>query len=415
MFKILIVDDSMEKTNDLKSCISKYGLEDVAVDYELEVKKACRQLEKNYYDLVILDIQLPAIEIEDGMAYDGGVQILELVSTIDNMKKPMSIIGLTAHDEKYNEIEKKFNEKLFHLVKYDRTSNEWSQKICRKIDYLIKAKEDAISNNEKRKVDCAIITAVPVEFEAVKNINLNWEKILLDEDTTTYYLGKKRNEKREYTILLAMQDQMGMVAASSFTTKIINYFHPKLIAMLGIAGGFEGEAELGDILVATESWDYGSGKIVEDTENGGYILKCEPHQIRLKPVLKNYLQDDFSEILLEIRKKWNNSNGEEKKKDIELILGPVVSGSAVVQDSNLVREYILPQNRKVKGLDMETYAVYYAADSTIIDSPAFISLKAVSDFANKEKNDGYQKYGAFVSANFFFSIFDDLFQKVDVQ
>lgn len=412
MFKILIIDDALEKTNDLIDCIGKCDYKDVIIEYELEYKKACKLLKANYYDLVVLDIQLPSIERKGGMTLDGGVRILEILSDVDAMKKPMNIIGLTAYDDNYEKIANKFNEKLFHLIKYDRTNCEWKKRICDKIDYLIKSKKEAIIDNEKQKnskVDCAIITAVDVEFDAVKKIDLQWEKINIDAEPTTFYFGKKNMNEKEYTFLLVKQDQMGMVAAASITTKIIDLFRPKFIAMLGIAAGFEGETNLGDILVATESWDYGSGKIVE--ESGKYVLSFEPHQIRLKPAIRDYLSGDFSDILLKIRTTWNNNNGKTIKNDIELIQGPLVSGAAVVQDSNLVKEYILPQNRKVKGLDMETYAVYYAADSTQIESPLFLSMKAVSDFANKEKNDGYQKYGAYVCANFFFTIFDDLFNR----
>ena len=275
MFKILIVDDVMEKTTDLMECINNYDFPEVVIDYELEFKKACNLLKQKYYDLLILDIQLPSIESKNGMTLDGGVKILELLSNVDDMKKPMNIIGLTAYDEKYDEIEKEFNKRLFHLIKYDRASMEWKTQICEKIDYLIKSRENEIEADIKsniNSVDCAVITAVPTEFEAVKKCNLNWEKLVVPDDPTIYYLGKIEVKDNSLSVVLAQQDQMGMVAASTLTAKLISHFNPKMVAMLGIAGGCEGEVELGDILVATESWDYGSGKIVEDKEKGGFVL-----------------------------------------------------------------------------------------------------------------------------------------------
>lgn len=413
MFKILIIDDVMQKTTDLIESINKCNFSDVIIEYELEYKKACNLLRQEYYDLVVLDIQLPSIESKNGMTLDGGVKILELLSEVDTMKKPMNIIGLTAYDERYDEVAKAFNKRLFHLIKYDSSSIEWKNQICEKIDYLIKAKENEMLEHIKQNmisIDCAIITAVPIEFDAVRKCDLGWEKISIDNDPTSYYCGKIEHGDNVISFVLAQQDQMGMVAASMLTTKLIKNFNPKLITMLGIAGGCEGEVELGDILVAAESWDYGSGKIVEDSTNGGYILKFDPHQIRIKAALKDFFQGNFEEILYAIRKRWNEGNGDKKNTDVMLRLGPVVSGAAVIQDSNIVNEYILPQNRKVIGLDMETYAVYYAAASVLADTPSFISLKSVSDFANKEKNDGFQKYGAYMSANFFFEIVPDLLQ-----
>ena len=55
------------------------------------------------------------------------------------------------------------------------------------------------------------------------------------------------------------------------------------------------------------------------------------------------------------------------------------------------------QNRSVVGLDMETYGVYAAAQAASIPIRA-ISLKAVCDKGDKEKNDKYQAYAARVSA-----------------
>lgn len=60
---------------------------------------------------------------------------------------------------------------------------------------------------------------------------------------------------------------------------------------------------------------------------------------------------------------------------------------------------------------METYAVYYAAQNAI-NSPKFLSIKAVSDYANKDKNDDYQKYAAFISIQFLLKELDDILMLV---
>ena len=410
MFKILIVDDSMPKTNDLIRSITQMGLENIQIDYELEFKKACKLLSREYYDLLILDIQLPSLEYENGIRKDGGVQILEMISEVDTMKKPMSIIGLTAFDESYVEIEEKFNKKLFHLIKYDRSSVEWKNRICEKVDYLIKAKNDALislNSERERHVDCAIITAVSVEFEEVKKCNLNWKEISIENDPTCYYMADIEDSDHSITVILAQQEQMGLVAAAELTTKLIVNFNPRLVAMVGIAAGCEGEVELGDILIASESWDYGSGKIIQNEKNE-YTMLFDPHQVRINSTIKQFFNKEFRDKLYEIRNRWNDCYGDKKSKDISIRIGPVVSGAAVIQNGNLVKEYILPQSRKVIGLDMETYAVYHASEVTKMNAPFFVSMKAVSDYANKDKNDGFQKYGAFVTANFLFAVLTDL-------
>ena len=77
----------------------------------------------------------------------------------------------------------------------------------------------------------------------------------------------------------------------------------------------------------------------------------------------------------------------------------------------MVTEFIQPQNRKVLGIDMETYAVYYAAINAT-QSSKFLSIKAVCDFANQYKIDNYQDYAAFVSTQFFVRVLDDVLARV---
>ena len=64
--------------------------------------------------------------------------------------------------------------------------------------------------------------------------------------------------------------------------------------MTGIAAGVEGEIGLGDIMVASESWNYESGKIVEEGFRPDYsaiAVKPELHsKIRKSPTCqRNYL------------------------------------------------------------------------------------------------------------------------------
>lgn len=410
MYKILIVDDDVTKINTiLEEFKSEIDSEKICIEYELEVKKACRSLEQNYFDLLILDIQLPSLGDRKSMSETGGIDLLHIVETLDRIKKPNAIIGLTAHDEQYSVNFEEFQKSLWVLVKYSRDEREWLNKIREKVLYFIKAKEDLIKENQLiTECDCGIIVAVETEFNAVINCGLDWEQINNINDSTIYYKAKTASGQ---SLILARQHQMGMVAASLLTEKIINHFHPSIICMLGIAAGREGEVELGDIIVANESWDYGSGKIKASKDGQGYILEPEPHQIAIDIKLKEFLLKGFDDTLYEIRKLWNKSNGRKINKDIKLHIGALASGAAVVQNENVVTEFIQPQNRKVLGVDMETYAVYFVAQNSI-RCPKFLSIKAVSDFANQYKNDSYQEYSAFVSTQFFINILDDILERI---
>ena len=75
----------------------------------------------------------------------------------------------------------------------------------------------------------------------------------------------------------------------------------------------------------------------------------------------------------------------------------MATGAAVLADAKVRDSIAKRQHRAVAGLDMETYAVYAAAQAC----PAvkhFVSLKAVCDGGDKAKGDDHQVYAAAVSA-----------------
>lgn len=417
MFKILIVDDSIQKITDILDELNTIeNSQEIEVEYELEIKKACKAVEQKQYDLLILDVQLPSLENREGVSKDGGIGLLKFIDEVDRVKKPNFIIGLTAFDENYEENLKEFQDYLCVLVKYDRVEEIWRKQIARKVSYLMKAKSELLIQNDLESTncqyDCAIITAVETEMQSVLNCGLTWLPLTLEGDPTIYYQSVFNKDEQEIKLILAQQHQMGMVAASILSGKMISKFNPKLICMLGIAAGREGEVDLGDIIAVSECWDYGSGKIKSDINGDGFVLEPEPHHLPIEASIKEYLIGDFEGILYEIRKEWNASNGNRQDKDIKLHVGALASGAAVIQDEKIVTNFILPQNRKVLGVDMETYAVYYSANNVQKKKPAYISIKTVCDFANQYKNNSYQSYSAFVSTKFFMYVLQELLHRI---
>ena len=147
MFNILIIDDNVEKIYEIEMAIKELELE-IEIDYVMEVKKACGLLEKKYYDFIILDVQLPSMEQKGAISKTGGIEILDLITDLDSINKPGHIIGITAHNENYEEIKKEFDKKLWHLIKYDKLSIDWKTSIIGKIIYAYEAKERFLEYNK---------------------------------------------------------------------------------------------------------------------------------------------------------------------------------------------------------------------------------------------------------------------------
>ena len=81
-------------------------------------------------------------------------------------------------------------------------------------------------------------------------------------------------------------------------------------------------------------------------------------------------------------------------------IGPVASGSSVVADTEILKR---PQSltRKLLGLEMEIYGMYFSCKHTSTPRPEnFLAVKSVCDFADADKNDRFQDYAAYTSASF---------------
>lgn len=116
----------------------------------------------------------------------------------------------------------------------------------------------------------------------------------------------------------------------------------------------------------------------------------------MQPNIESILKRDYSGVLYDIRKNWNG----DVPTDLQLVLGPLACGAAVVGNSEIVDDMIKQHSRKTVGLDMESYGIFYATNYGLDNRTIPICLKSISDFADEKKGDGYQKYAAYTSAEF---------------
>jgi len=291
---------------------------------------------------------------------------------------------------------------LWALVKYDLTSSNWERLLKRKIDYLIQSKRSLMNPETiSYQYDLAIVAALKhTELEAVLHLPAKWETFKLPNDPTEYHKGIFEKENKKIKVLAAAAPQMGMVPASVITNKIITSFRPKHVVMVGIAGGVKGVGNFGDILITEISYDSGSGKIKSD-ENENSIFEPDYKSIEMDVDLREALQSCKinRKYLDEIKKNWH---GNKPTEELNIHIGPLASGAGVVQNSKIIDE-IKGHSRKLIGIDMETYGVFYTVKNCSKPRPLTVSsFKSLCDFGDKDKNDDYQKYSAYTSARFLY-------------
>ena len=258
-------------------------------------------------------------------------------------------------------------------------------------------------NESSGLFDIAIITALyDTEYEAFLNLPITFTPYIVPNDPTEYHqtlIGKKR-------ILSATDHSMGMASASALSTKIIAKFSPKYLIMAGIAGGVKSKGRnFGDILIAKQTWNYESGKYSFSRKENRTLFQPDPEQIPLAQkvvTLVNGIKNN-NVILTDIFNSFSaDVNNLRPKVKPQVIMGPLASGSAVLSEKSKIED-IKHGARKLIGIDMETYGVFYAAEKYDDAKQTIpISIKSISDFADKAKNDNYRKYAAHTSANFIY-------------
>jgi nucleoside phosphorylase len=164
--------------------------------------------------------------------------------------------------------------------------------------------------------------------------------------------------------------------------------------MTGIAAGIPDKVRFGDVIVADPSWDWGSGKWT--LKDGELLFSADHHQLHFTPEIRrkfNLMALD-KPALSRIKESWP---ADKPSHDLTIRVGPLGSGAAVLADGSLV-EMIKHHQRKVLGVDMETYGVFAAAEEGPTPRPEAFSMKSVVDFADATKDDKFQRYAAFTSA-----------------
>lgn len=392
--KILLVDDESKKLSKLCKLLNEIdGISPDNIITELDLNGAKLKLQKELYDFLILDLNMPEV-LGEAPCGSAGKDFIDEIIGVDSYIKPKEIIILTEYEKLKIDFNKDNDTYHFSVFHYDAASVEWANSIKGKIRYSLMREQKQLS----KAIDVAIITAVNVETNAVKKLSQTWKKLTIPNDPTIYY-KTYFGSNNEISVIHAQQSEMGMSAASNLATKMILSFTPKYIIMVGIAAGLKKNNQFGDILIPTEIWNYSSGKYIvskEEAGEGNYLYEPDPKNISLKPDINEKLNQNFDDLLYNIRKGFSSK----VVNDLKIVRGPMACGSAVMANSKLVDDLVKKHSRKTIGLDMESYGMFYATSYTNNNLCIPICIKSICDFADNNKDDNFQEYAAYTSAMF---------------
>jgi nucleoside phosphorylase/CheY-like chemotaxis protein len=405
--KILVVEDDLEKLRNIVSTLTDVsGISIDDIENATDAGAAKRFLRGRNVDLIILDLHLPA-RIDLPPTPTGGLDFIRSISTRPDFFVPTHVVALSGNPEAMSAVADDVGE-LWGVIRYDATSNRWRDQLKNRVRYAQAAWRSIVGRpRETRACDIAILSALDEELDGILRLPLQWSVFRLEGDGTRYHEAAVETDKGSIRIVAATSSRMGMAAAASLTSKIIDIYRPRYVAIAGVTGGVRGQVELGDILVADPSYDWGSGK--HEVRNGKPVFSPNPDQLRLKPDIRpDLIKASVDEAMLSaIRASFP---GTKPKNPLRCHVEAVASGAAVLSDGAVVEE-IKGFNRKLHGVEMEIYGVMMAAEICAAPRPLAFSAKAVSDFADPAKDDNVRPYAIHVSANFVYKFITDYLGK----
>ena len=239
--------------------------------------------------------------------------------------------------------------------------------------------------------DVALLSVTTTEFRAVTHFH-EWKAKTFPHDEQIYDVATFERNGKPHSLVHAKIAEMGMTAAAATAMKVIYTFRPRYLMMVGIAAGVaksELEEQMyGDVIVPDIVWNYAAGKFVSPEKaeivygNLGFLPRSTSESIpeEILPYLRRAIASE--------------------ENPCHAFMGPMACGSTVVASRELLEKQVYSQYQHTAGLDMESYAVVYAANHASDPKPIPIIVKSVCDFADSAKSDDYQRFAAYSSCEF---------------
>lgn len=235
----------------------------------------------------------------------------------------------------------------------------------------------------------AILVALPVEFDSLKNQLDDGSITLLDDSSgVSFFFATTTQGSRSIGLVVAQLPTTGNISSSFATAILIERYSVRDIFLVGIAGGLRGSVKLGDVIVAN-SVVYGEKKkIYSNQEKPDYKvwesrfpeLSTIHHPTRYKSRITTPIPDPTSPPT------------EAHFGCATLCVEKVISDPSWLMS---VQDHV---QRKLVAVENEAAGMYFAANAINPSKTRYIAVKAISDFADAEKEDGWHGYAADAAA-----------------
>lgn len=252
-------------------------------------------------------------------------------------------------------------------------------------------------------IKIGVVTALQAELDALIKLAKYEERISYSR---TYYRLTFENNGKDFFVVAHTLGHMGIASMAISLMEIQNTF-PSLdyLALIGIAAGSDSKnQDFGDILIPESVYNYESGKYIETKKMFFPKINFKSDKkscaIAVDIIQKIRAVTANRSLIDRIQTNW----AIQKKYKLKVHFGNIACGSAVVASKIKVKEIQDSISRKYIGIDMETFALAAINEIRAKHLPKLFIIKAISDFADNDKNDSEHEYAMYASASLFISV-----------
>ncbi|MDX2097215.1 MAG: hypothetical protein SFW36_05515 [Leptolyngbyaceae cyanobacterium bins.59] len=226
---------------------------------------------------------------------------------------------------------------------------------------------------------CAVIlTALPVEFKAVRSFLTDCQRVRHPEKGNIYEHGKFEASNRIWDVGIA-EIGAGDSGAAQQTERAISFFKPDVILFVGVAGGIK-DVDIGDVVVATKIYGYESGKAKE-------IFEPRP-TLGLSSFA---LLEEAKAEARSLEQAWLSRLKPLSEPHPKVVVGPIAAGEKVIASTkSSIYQFLRSNYGDALAVEMEGYGFLQAA-SAEQDPISAIVVRGISDLIdnkNAEMKDG---------------------------
>ncbi len=313
--------------------------------------------------------------------------------------------------------------------------------------------------SEPSKIDVLIVTALQLEYEALRAaFGTEVRQWVGGKGTVPYEFGTYTSAAvGELSIAIARPTRMGANSTTPVVSTLLERLKPRCLAMSGVCAGNPGEVALGDVIFAETTYTYDEGKRNVDEFQGDHRQNPMVNSwVRIAQELKSKDMPSYgapSELDQKIWAFERLSDGQQPNDHLafdryfqstdwpvqleawledelvirhpnqlgltnagaafldehfsktyetpnvlpfEIVVRPMASGNAVVKDGKTWEDLRGFGVRSVAGLEMEAAAIGRAAYTIKLDH--WLVVKGVMDHADPNKDDRYKQFAARASA-----------------